>query len=238
MADNIPANYLIFDDDDDTLKQYNLNVKIPGYDCNPIHINPVNFINPDNGEFDIESFKAEIIEKTQGKNISLILSDWNMSLPDIFGWDIIEICIETKEKLKDKQFLIYSSDIKKASKYILTKISHEVCNDPTKIDDLSLNNFISNMLDLKVRFWKRDGTQFDEIITLLKKESKTISNIVLNTISNLDQLEIVNFGNDKFDGKTIEEIFNNPEENGLGLNFVKELIELSLSHYSKLNSDV
>lgn len=238
MSENIPANYLVFDDDDGTLDQYNLNVKINGYDCNAIHINPTNFVNPNTGQFDEKSFKEEIILRTEGKNITLVLSDWNMSLPNIFGWDIIVMCISAKDKLKDKQFLIYSSDIKKASKYILEKISNEVCKTPNSIDDLSLNNFVSNILDLKIKFWKRDGTQFDEIVTLLKKESKTISNIVLNSILSLDQMEIVNFGNASFDGKTISEIFNNPEENGIGLNFVKELLGLSIAHYTKINGKV
>ncbi|SFJ22777.1 hypothetical protein [Myroides guanonis] len=238
MPKKIPADYLVFDDDEDTLKQYNINVKIKGYDCNPIHINPTNFLDPSTGEFDEKGFKDEIILKTQGKNITLVLSDWNMSLPNIFGWDIISMSISAKDKLKDKQFLIYSSDIKNASKYILEKISNEVCKKPNSIDDLSLNNFVSNILDLKIKFWKRDGTQYDEIITLLKKESKTISNIVLNSILSLEKKEVVNFGNANFDGKTISEIFNNPEENGIGLYFVKELMDLSLAHYTKINDDV
>ncbi|WP_210150735.1 hypothetical protein [Chryseobacterium scophthalmum] len=236
MAEKIPANYLVFDDDDDTLKQYNINVKINGYDCNPIHINPTDHLDPENGNFNVENFKEEIREKIRGKNIALILSDWNMSLPNIYGWDIIEMCINAKEKLKDKQFLIYSSDIKKASKYILEKISNEVCKNQDSIDDLSLNNFVSNILDLKIKFWKRDGTQFDEIITLLKKESKTISNIVLNSIQSLDEMQVINFGNPAYDGKTINEIFSNPEENGVGLSFIKELVDLAISHYTKINN--
>lgn len=178
------------------------------------------------------------MKKTKEMNITLVLSDWNMSIPDIYGWDIIEYCISAKEKLRDKQFLIYSSDIKKASKYILEKISNEVCKNRESIDDLSLNNFVSNILDLKVKFWKRDGTQFDEIITLLKKESKTISNIVLNSIHSLEEMKLVNFGNESYDGKVIRDIINNPENNGIGLHFIKELIELSIAHYSDINQNV
>lgn len=236
MSDNnIPANYLVFDDDDDALDQYKLKVKIEGYDCNPIYINPANFVDPENGNFKVEEFKIEIIERTNGVNICLILTDWNMSLPDIFGWDIIEYCIDAKNKLKDKQFFIYSSDIQRASKYILEKIKTEVCDKTDAIDDLSLHTFVSNILDLKVKFWKRDGTQFSEIITLLKKESKTISNVVLNSVQNFDEMLIVNTGNDDFDGKTIGDILNNIEDNGIGLRFVKEIVELSVSHYTELN---
>lgn len=235
---NIPANYLILDDDEDTLNQYKIKIKIDGYDCNPIHINPTFFFNAENETFDTDAFKEKVKKSVEGQNITLILSDWNLSLPNIFGWDIIMYCISAKEKLKDKQFLIYSSDIKKASKYILEKISNEVCKNPELIDDLSLNNFISDILDMKIKFWKRDGTQFEEIITLLKKESKTISNIVLDSIQNLNEMQIVNFGNELFDGKTIGEILNNPENNGIGLHFIKELLDLSIAHYTKLNEEV
>lgn len=238
-TDKIQLRYLVFDDDDDTENQYRKNVKIEGYDCIPMYINPTEFFDAEKNEFKEDEFSAMIDEKTKGINVNLIVTDWNIidkndGYKGLVGWDILEYVIKAKEKLKSRPFFIYSSDIKKASQYILTKISNEVCNDKEKIDDLTLNNFIADILKLRIEFWKRDGTQFNEIITLLKG-SNTISNIVLGSIMAFDKNMVINSGNENYDGKIINEILNSDKIDINGLKFIREFIELSVAHYSKLN---
>lgn len=235
----IQSRYLVFDDDDEAENQYKRNVKIDGYECMPIYINPSDFFNAETNEFKEEQFIATIIEKTAGVNINLIVTDWNIidkndGYNGLVGWDVLQYVIKSKDKLKSRPFFIYSSDIKKASNYILSKISQEVCKDDNKIDDLSLNNFIANILQLRVTFWKRDGTQFNEITTLLKG-SNTISNIVLDSLLSFDKNMIINTGNENYDGKKITEILNAENIDINALKFVREFIELSIAHYSKLN---
>ena len=239
-TDKIQLRYLVFDDDDDTENQYRKNVKMEGYDCIPIYINPTDFFDAEKNKFKEDEFLAIIDEKIKGFNINLIVTDWNIidkndGFKGLVGWDILEYVLQAKEKLKSKPFFIYSSDIKKASKYILAKISNEVCNDKEKIDDLTLNNFIADILKLRIEFWKRDGTQFNEITTLLKG-SNTISNIVLDSIMGFDKNMIVNTGNKHFDGKTISEILSNHGGDIHGLKFIREIIGLSISHYTNLNA--
>ncbi len=210
--DKIHLKYLVFDDDDEAENQYKTNVKIEGYDCIPIYINPSDYFDAENNVFKEDEFKAAIIEKTKGVNINLIVSDWNIidkndGYKGLVGWDILESVIKTKEKLKSRPFFIYSSDIKNASNYILSKISNEVCNSKEMIDDLSLNNFVADILKLRIVFWKRDGTQFNEIITLLKG-TNTISNIVLDSLLSFEENMVMNSGNENFDGKTIADILN------------------------------
>lgn len=238
-TDKIALSYLVFDDDDEAENQYKRNVKIDGYECIPIYINPTDFFDPDNNKFKQEEFIATIIQKTTGVNINLIVTDWNIidenaGYKGLVGWDILEYVIKTKDKLKSKPFFVYSSDIKKASKYILSKISQEVCHGKDKIDDLSLNNFIADILQLKVKFWKRDGTHFNEIITLLR-DSNTISNIVLDSILSFDENMVINTGNVNYDGKSIAEILNGDDIDIRGLKFIREFIDLSIAHYSTLN---
>lgn len=238
-TDKIQLRYLVFDDDDEAENQYKRNVKIDGYECIPIYINPTDFFDAHNNKFKQEEFIAAINQKTAGVNINLIVTDWNIINEDkdfkgLVGWDILEHVINTKDKLKSKPFFIYSSDIKKASKYILNKISHEVCKSEGKVDDLSLHNFIADILQIRVKFWKRDGTQFNEIVTLLK-DSNTISNIVLDSILSFNQNMVINTGNINYDGKSINEILNGVDIDIKGLKFIREFINLSIAHYSKLN---
>lgn len=238
-TNKIKLNYLVFDDDDEAENQYIKNIQIAGYDCVPIFINPSDFYHADKNEFNEGCFLQTITEKTAGINVNLIVSDWNIidkneDFPGTVGWDIVQYVIKAKDKLKNKPFLIYSSDIKNASNYILSKIAQEVCSEKEKVDDLSLNNFIANILQLRIKFWKRDGTQFNEIITLLR-ESNTISSIVLNSVSAFDKNMVINTGNRDFDGKRISDLLNDNEIDLKGLKFIRELIELSIAHYSNLN---
>lgn len=238
-TNKIKLNYLVFDDDDEAENQYIRNIQISGYDCVPIFINPSDYYDADKNEFNELYFLHTITEKTAGINVNLIVSDWNIidkneDFSGIVGWDIVQYVIKAKDKLKNKPFLIYSSDIKNASNYIISKIAQEVCGEKEKVDDLSLNNFIANILQLRIKFWKRDGTQFNEIITLLR-ESNTISSIVLNSVAAFDKNMVINTGNRDFDGKRISNLLNDNEIDLKGLKFIREFIELSIAHYSNLN---
>ena len=232
----ISLNYLVFDDDNDAKNQYQSNIKIPSCDCNMIFINPADFFDAESNVFNEEGFINDICEKTKGININLIISDWNIlssnedGFSGIVGWDIIEYVIKAKDKLKSRSFLIYSADLKKASKYIIDRIKGDIEKD----DLITSLNFVTEILELKLKFCKRDDNRFTEIVTLLKS-SNTISNIVLNSILNFDKNTVINTGNDHFDGKQISDLINdNPDINGL--KFIREFIELSIANYTELNA--
>jgi hypothetical protein len=234
----IELNYLVFDDDADAPNQYINKIKIDGCQVNPIVINPLDSYNVENNTFDIEKFRFELIEKSKGRNINLIITDWNI-IPEnqdgfsgVKGWDVIEEVLVVKEKWKSRTFLIYSSDIKKASDYVLNKIKNEIEDQPSDI--IPSLDFISKVIELKIKFCKRDDRRFQEIETLLK-DSNTISNVVLNSVLSFDSNMVVNTGNSDFDGKKISEILNTNNTTLGGLRFIKEFIDLSISHYSKLN---
>ena len=233
----IELNYLVFDDDPEAINQYHNKIKLSGCHITPIVINPIDFYDADTNEFDVDEFKAEIIRKTNGRNINLIITDWNIldkndEFPGIKGWDIIEWVIETKEKWKSRTFLIYSSDIKKASDYVLQKIKKEIEEKPDDI--IPSLEFIREIIELKIKFCKRDEQRFEEIKTLLK-QSNTISNVVLDSLISFDKNTIVNTGNSNYDGKRIADILDLNHEDIGGLKFIREFIELSIAHYSNLN---
>lgn len=241
-SDKIPLNYLVFDDDNEAENQYNSNVTIKGFNCNLIFINPQDFYCADNNIFKKEDFKALIIEKTRGVNINLIISDWNIldknqGFDGIVGWDVIESTIEAKDKLKTRPYLIYSSDIQNASNYILGKISNEIKNvegSEVDLETIPSLNFVKSILELKVKFCKRDDQRYNEVITLLK-ESSTISNMVLNSVFKYAEHTICT-GNEDFDGKKISELVDGPTPNDKGLKFIREFIDLSIANYSELNT--
>lgn len=233
----IELNYLVFDDDTDAPNQYKNKIQIHGCIINSICINPVDFFDADSNTFNLEKFNNEIIEKTKGRNINLIITDWNImqahdGFNGIVGWDIIEMVLQAKEKLKSRTFLIYSSDIKRASNYILSKIKNEMDANPDDI--ISSLEFISKILNLQIKFCKRDEQRFEEIKILLR-ESNTISNIVLDSILSFDENMVINTGNSHFDGKKISDILNLGDIDLGGLKFIREFTELSISHYSKIN---
>ncbi len=234
----IELNYLVFDDDADAPNQYLNKIQIDGCQVNPIVINPLDSYDVENNKFEFEKFESEIIDKSKGRNINLIITDWNIisgnedGFSGIKGWDIIEKVLQTQEKWKSRTFLIYSSDIKKASKYVIDKIKKEIENQPDDI--IPSLEFISKVIELKIKFCKRDDQRFEEIKTLLK-DSNTISNVVLDSVITFDSNLIINTGNSDFDGKKISEILNTNNIDLGGLKFIKEFIDLSISHYSKLN---
>lgn len=234
----IELNYLVFDDDVDASNQYINKIHIEGCQVNPIVINPLDSYNVEYNSFEFDKFQKEVIEKTKGRNINLIITDWNIisentdGFPGIKGWDIIEKVLEIRDKWKSKTFLIYSSDIKKASDYVIDKIKKEIENQPNDIIPSLI--FISKVIELKIKFCKRNDLRFQEIKTLLK-DSNTISNVVLDSVLSFDSNMIINTGNSDFDGKKVSEILNTNTIDLGGLKFIKEFIDLSIAHYSKLN---
>src|SRR5690606_6686219 len=149
----VELNYLVFDDDSDAPNQYNNKINIDGCQVNPIIINPKDHFDVDTNQFEHQRFKEEVLEKSKGRNINLIITDWNL-LPEnqdgfagIKGWDIIEFVLAIKDIWKSKTFLIYSSDIRKASSYIIGKIKNELENKPDDI--IPALDFISKVIELK-----------------------------------------------------------------------------------------
>lgn len=234
----VELNYLVFDDDSDAPNQYNNKINIDGCQVNPIIINPKDHFDVDTNLFELQRFKEEVLEKSKGRNINLIITDWNL-LPEnqdgfagIKGWDIIEFVLALKDIWKSKTFLIYSSDIRKASSYVIGKIKYEIENQPDEI--IPALDFLRKVIELKVKFCRRDDLRFEEIKTLLIK-SNTISNVVLDSILSFDSNMVINTGNSDFDGKRIADILNTNNLDIGGLRFIKEFIDLSISHYSRLN---
>lgn len=231
-------NYLVFDDDPEAPEQYKKNVIIKGYETNLIFINPTEFFDVEMNIFEEAKFIKSIDDSTKGININLIISDWNI-LPSnegysgLVGWDVLECILKAKEKLKSRTFLIYSADINKASQYILNKITSEIADN--KGDAIPSLAFVSKILELKIKFCKRDENRFGEIVTLLM-DSNTISNIVLNSILSFDQNVIIDTGNSDFDGKKISDIINSVSPDNEGLKFIREFIELSIANYTELNA--
>jgi hypothetical protein len=234
----IQLNYLVFDDDNEEINQHPLNVKIPGLNCNLIFINPKDFYIVEDDSFDIDSFKNKIAELTKGLPISLIATDWNMidkttNYNAINGLEIIEIMLAVNSKYRKCSFLIYSGKSNEASQILISKIQKEI-NDEANEPIYSLE-LLSLLLELKIKFSAR-GTRFDEIKILLKSE-KTISQMVLNSLGKFDRNQIINTGNESFDGRTIGSLVDLiSENNDLGLKFIREFIELSIANYSELHA--
>lgn len=228
----IDLYYLVFDDDSDQEAIHRQNVTTKEYNCNLLFINPENFYNVESNNFDKEVFKKEVIKKSQGKEISLIATDWNLinksdKFNGICGWDIIELVIEAKQKLENKRFLIYSGNTKYVSKFIAEKIRE---ND--NIEKLPI--VIEKLLKLRIKICSRNS-QFEEILSALK-DANTISSIVLNTIQSFGKHKI-NTGNKFYDGREIVDILKSEEADIFGLKFIREIIELAIAKYSDLQID-
>ncbi len=230
---NISLNYLLFDDDTAAEEKYKQEVTIRGCTCNIIYINPLKFYVADTNKFNKEDFISHIETQTRGKEINLIATDWNIleeeeSFSGICGWDIIEYVIEAKSTLKDKVFLIYSSDVSKVSDYINKKIKEGINLDSP------IDSFTNKALELKINFTKRAGNVSEKIKDLLLQRN-TISNIVLESIQSYEK-NTINMGNDCFDKKKISDILYN-DTNQTGIKFIRELIELSIANFTELNDE-
>lgn len=230
---NISLNYLLFDDDTAAEEKYKQEVTIRGCTCNIIYINPLKFYVADANKFNKEDFISHIKTQTRGKEINLIATDWNIlekdgSFSGICGWDVIECVIDANDKFKDKAFLIYSSDVSRVSDYINEKIKEGINLDT------SIDSFTNKALELKINFTKRAKNVSEKIIDLLSKRN-TISNIVLDTIQSYHK-NTINIGNDYFDERKISDILDN-DTNPTGIKFIRELIELSIANFTKLNDE-
>lgn len=235
-SNKILLNYLVFDDDDEEKQQNLSNVSVPGIECNLIFINPVKFWNQETDEFDIDKFNEELDESLKGNQINLIASDWNMvpktkNFNEINALEIIKILTNKNDKFKKVQYLVYSGKPKDVSQVLLTDIKRdlEVTDEPIYSKEI-----LSLLLEMKIKFTSRSD-RFNEINTLIKG-SKTISLVVLNTLNQFDSNLVINTGNQYFDGKKIDYLLDLiSKENDLGLKFIREIIELSIAHYTKLN---
>lgn len=237
---DIKLHYLVFDDNPEAEITHKKEVKIPGCECHVIFINPEDFYNVEKNKFNHIDFQKEIKEKTEGKTIHLIITDWNiMDKSDDFGgicgWDIITDVIKAKEKLKSKPFLIYSANLKSVSDYIVNHIKQEIESN-NQVGLPVLKAFISMLLELRIKCHKRnDNSRFEEIKTLLN-QTNTISNMVLNTVHSYED-HTINMGNEIYDGKKIKDIISSYELDNGGLKFIREFIELSIAHYTNLSDD-
>ncbi|EJL69979.1 hypothetical protein [Chryseobacterium populi] len=235
-SNKISLNYLVFDDEDEELNQNKTQVKVPGIECNLIFVNPVKYWNQETNEFDIDSFNTELDELLRGKQINLIASDWNMipkteNYDEINALEIIKILVGKHEKFKKIQYLIYSGKPKEVSQVLVSGIQKDLA---TTEEPIYSRELLSLLLELKIKFSTRNE-RFNEINTLITN-SKSISLIVLNTLSLFDENIVINTGNEDYDGQKIGYLLNLiSENNDLGLKFIREIVELSIAHYSKLN---
>lgn len=234
----IPLNYLVFDDEDEEKNQHSININISGIECNLIFINPTEFLDVDKNIFDIEAFKSEIDKKIKGLQINLIASDWNMvgkskNYPPINAFEIIKILTNKNDKFKKIQYLIYSGKPNEVSNVLINEIKKEL---QTQDEPIYSKEILSLLLEMKLKFTSR-GQRFEEIKTLINN-NKTISLIVLNSLSQFDRNMVINTGNDHYDGKKIGILIDLiSQENDLGLKFIREFIELSIAHYTILNEE-
>ena len=228
----IELYYFVFDDENQQKNLLIQTIKISGCNCNLIFINPKDYINEQTGSFDKETFKSKVIDESQGKEISLIATDWNLinksdKFNGICGWDIIELVIEAKQKLENKRFLIYSGNIRNVSKFIAEKIRENGITERLPI-------VVEKLLKLRIKICSRNS-QIEEILSALK-DANTISSIVLNTIQSFGEHKMHNMGND-YDGNKIVDILKSEEADIFGLKFIREIIELAIAKYSDLQID-
>ncbi|MEO8947305.1 MAG: hypothetical protein ABI308_02780 [Mucilaginibacter sp.] len=236
--DPIQLNYLVFDDENEEKNQNALHVKIPGFTCNLVFINPNDFYQVDKDEFDIEGFTNHITQSTQGLFISLIATDWNMlakttNYNEINGLQVVEIMLGINQKYRKCPFLIYSGKPNEASQVLISKIQNELNNEDNQpIYSLEL---LSLLLELRIKFCARNS-RFEEIVTIAKGQ-KSISQIVLNSLEKFNRNTVINTGNEVFDGQTFGSLVDLiSQDNDLGLKFIREFIELSIANYSELNA--
>lgn len=233
----IDLYYFVFDDDNNQEAIHRQNVTIQGCNCNLLFINPKDFYDENENSFDREAFKEKVIRESQGKEISLIATDWNI-IPNndnfigICGWDIIELVIQAKPKLENKRFLIYSGNIKDVSDFITEKIDRK----ENIVNEDQISKIVQKLLELKIKIHRRTAGLPQEIATILK-ESSTISSIVLNTIQSFGENKIHNTGNKYYDGGKIVDILKSEETDIKGLKFIREIIELAIARYSDLQVD-
>tara|TARA_R110002072_G_scaffold287464_3_gene453106 strand:- start:9257 stop:9976 length:720 start_codon:yes stop_codon:yes gene_type:complete len=235
-SNKILLNYLVFDDEDEEVNQNKSNVKVAGFDCKLTFINPVNYWNQDTNEFELDKFDKEIDELIKGKQINLIASDWNMvpkteNHQEVNALEVIKILVKKHPKFKKIQYLIYSGKPKEVSQVLISEIRTDLQSNDEPIYSREL---LSMLLEMKIKFCSRNE-RFNEVNTLINS-NKTISLIVLNALSQFDKNTVHNTGNQYFDGREIGKLLDLiSENNDLGLKFIREIIELSVSHYSKLN---
>lgn len=232
----IDLYYFVFDDDNNQETLHRQNVTIRGCNCNLLFINPKDFYDENKNSFDEEAFKEKVIRESQGKEISLSATDWNLipnndNFNGICGWDIIELVIQAKPKLENKRFLIYSGNIQDVSNFITGKIGK---NNNTQNLPI-ITNVVEKLLKLSIKICSRNA-QFEEISSALKK-TNTISSIVLNTIQLFGKNKIHNTGNRFYDGKKIVDILKSEEADIYELRFIREIIELAIARYSDLQID-
>jgi hypothetical protein len=228
----IELYYFVFDDENQQKDLLIQTIKISGCNCNLIFINPKDYINEQTGSFDKETFKSKVIDESQGKEISLIATDWNLinksdKFNGICGWDIIELVIEAKQKLENKRFLIYSGNIRNVSKFIAEKIRENGITERLPI-------VVEKLLKLRIKICSRNS-QIEEILSALK-DANTISSIVLNTIQSFGEHKMHNMGND-YDGNKIVDILKSEEADIFGLKFIREIIEFAIAKYTDLQVD-
>jgi hypothetical protein len=233
---NIELNYLVFDDENEEENQFHSNVTIAGCECKLNFINPVNFWNKDTNEFELNKFKEELDHLIKGKQINLIASDWNMvpitnNYQEVNALEIIRILVNYNSKFKKVPCLIYSGKLSDATQVLLSEIKNDIESNDLPIQSKEL---LGMLLEMKIKFCTRNE-RFSEIKALINN-SKTISLIFLNALAKFDHNIVHNTGNECFDGKKIGELIGlSSQDNDLGLKFIREIIELSISHYSKLN---
>lgn len=240
MASNqkIPLNYLVFDDENDELNLNLSQVKVSGMECNVIFFNPNDYFDPDKNEFEIDRFKEDIITRTKGRQIHLVASDWNMlgkseNYPEVNALQIIEILLEIHDKYKKVNYLIYSGRPNEVSTVLVDKIKEEL---EEKNEPIYSKELLSLLLELKIKFSSRTN-RFNEIVAIINS-AKTISLMVLNSLSLFENNTLHNTGNEMFDGRKIEDLLNLiSQNNDLGLKFIREFIELSIANYSEINAN-
>lgn len=233
--------FLVFDDDpaQEEIIRKKIIDQLGEYELEYDLINPKDFINLETNSFKEEDFKNYVFEKTKGKHISVIASDCNLIKIENFiyqGIDLISLLLTEVRKNYKCPFILYSGKAKDASTHIINKIKYEIENELEDDKDINSIQILKNLMEARINFSGRlDDSYCDEIIKVIKSDLNT-NEIIFNSFKKFG-LTKINIGNNDYDGKSLDEVLELIYHQDIkGQRFIKEFLELSIAHYSNLNS--
>jgi hypothetical protein len=189
--------------------------------------NPINYQKRDNGEiqFDIESFKTDLLGLPYFKQLDSIVCDYNLIADIIDGFQIIKIIKSINPNYK-KQIILYSAQIE------------TVIEDIIKTGDFEeQKENLKSLIDCNIDFRKRDNDYEQGLVRHVKKEKEFSFEDELIKWFFLRKDDVFNYLFPKYAGKKFEEVATclqskTPDS----IEFKKDLVEQIISYLSSINS--